>query len=216
MSEAWDMFEGMEDYGHDWPGIYRDPMTRVNTSVKIVSELQRREKFTPDFKKLKQFDNILVFVYDDLKFGGSQDTVLSESAYLGEATSAHDMYSLKGYRLPVLLNNNVRSSPSRGKIKGELYAVPPETILQLDKLKRNGVLFKREQRTFFLIDQKYKTKKGVQVPSVKAWVYMGIPEVWKNDYLPIMAQFSHVGNKDRKFFYYSPSEYREDLDKNVG
>lgn len=199
MRDMW----GMEDYHEDWPGVYVPPEHKVVTVPRIIDELKRREKFTPDFKKLRLHEDILVFVYDDFKMHGSANRVLSESKYLGVAVSSHDNYVLKGHAYPTLVDAG--RNTIRARIKGEVYAVPPETILMMDKQKFNGNLYRRVQRTFFLNNQTYKTKKGPKHPSVRAWVYIGVPEHWSMTTLPIYPRYAYQGSRDKKFFEYDPT-----------
>ena len=110
-----EMFDGFEGYREDRPGVYVPPEYKKATEVKIVDELMRREKFTPDFKTLRLQEDILVFVYDEFRIRGKMNPVLSESKYLGFAVSCSDMYVLKGHRLPVLLDNCKKSDPNRKK-----------------------------------------------------------------------------------------------------
>lgn len=201
-------FDDFEGYPDGWPGVnggYVPPERRVlDTTPKIFDELARREKFTPDFNKLRLKQNILVFVYDDFRIRGGFNPVLNDSKYLGFAISATDLYVLKGHRLPVLLDTT-KKADLKGRIKGEVYAVPPETLLRMDKIRHNGNLFKRIERTFFLTDQKYKTKNGTSIPSVKAFVYMGIPEQWQGDHLDVQSRFSYAGSKEKKYFEWFPT-----------
>jgi gamma-glutamylcyclotransferase (GGCT)/AIG2-like uncharacterized protein YtfP len=198
-------FDAFEGYVEEWPGVYVPPEHKKKPP-EIIEQLSRREKYTPDFNKLRFKDNILVFMYDEFRIRGKQNSIFNDSKYLGYGISATDLYCLKGHTLPVLLDDNLKSSKIRGRIKGEIYAVPPETLLRLDKLKYNTVLFKRVERTFFLTDQSYKTKDGSRIPSLKAWVYIGKPEQWQGDHLSVQPMFSHAGSKERKYFEYFPKD----------
>jgi hypothetical protein len=204
------LFDAFEGYTEDWPGVFVPPEHKkreVNT-VSIVEHLQKREKYSPDFKNIRRQENIPIFVYDEFRLRGFHNHLLSESKYLGFAVSASDIYTLKGHSQPILMENKHKNSTTRGKIKGEIYTVPPESLLIIDRMKFNGVLFKRYLRTFFLSDQSYKTKAGKKIPSIQAWVYMGIPDQWSGDHLGTHPMFSHQGMKDKKYFEYFPTSTR--------
>lgn len=197
-----DMFEG---YQEDWPGTIpaRPAPEPEQQKVDIFETLKQRAKWTPDFKKLKLQKNILVFVHDQLVFLGQQHKYIGDAKYLGKASSIHDNYTLKGHRFPVLLENSNPKS-ERAKIKGEIYAITPERLIVLDRLKFNGNMFRREQRTFFLKDQRFATKAGFRVPSVKAWVYLGVPDCWQGDHLPTYPKYTYAGLKEKMYYEYFP------------
>lgn len=196
------MFDMFEGYQEDWPGVYVPPEL-ARREIHLVREMKRREKYTPDFSKLRHQKNILVFVYDEFKTRGDKSLHLATSKYLGMATSASDLYTLKGARFPVLLDNNKKSDKFRGRIRGEVYSVSPDILQKIDQLKYNGNLFKRQQRNFFLTEQSYKSKDGTRIPSVRAWCYIGNPDTWHD--VSCSPMFSHAGSKDRKYFEYFPT-----------
>lgn len=199
------MFDMFEGYHEDWPGVYsQEPKPAPEPKkLDIFESLKQRQKWTPDFKKLRLHKEILVFVHDQLVYLGSQHKYIEGAKYLGKAVSIHESYTMKGHRMPVLMENTNPKS-ERAKIKGEVYAVTPERMLVLDKLKYNGNMFRREMRTFFLKDQKFPTKAGHRVPSVKAWVYLGIPDVWQGDHLPTFPRYAYAGLKDKMYYEYFP------------
>ena len=201
------IFDGFEGYPTNWPGTvnsYQALPAPERQKVDVIEELRIRRKWTPDFKRLKLHKYILVFVHDQLVHLGAQHKYIEGAQYLGKAVSVHDSYTLKGHRFPVLLENqNVKLE--RAKIKGEIYAVTPERMLVLDRLKFNGNMFHREMRSFFLKDQKYDTKVGSRHPSVKAWVYLGIPDIWAGDHLPTFPRYTYAGLKEKMYYEYFPT-----------
>lgn len=199
------IFDSFEGYQEDWPGVYSQAPKPAPEPIKldVFETLNQRRKWTPDFKKLRMHKNILVFAHDGLVFLGQQHKYMTDAKYLGKAVSIHDSYTMKGHRFPVLMEN-YNPKNERAKIKGEIYAVTPERMLVLDRLKYNGVMFRRELRTFFLKDQKFPTKAGTRVPSVKAWVYLGVPDVWHGDHLPTFPRYAYAGLKDKMYYEYFP------------
>lgn len=217
-----DWFVGL--YDQDWPGGYKEvPRQEVKKKpVEIIEELLNRERYTPDFSKLRLYENIPVFVYDQLRRNGTVNFLMRESKYLGCAVTSHDFYTMKGYAQPVVLEEPKKSSPLRGRIKGEVYAVPPETILVLDKQKFNGRMNYRKMVTVFLNEQTYVTKQGKKHPSIKAWMYLDNPIQWNFQQLPTQARYQYAGNPDRMFFDFVPeprnnrSSWNNYLDRMIG
>lgn len=194
------LFDAFDGYKEDWPGVY-EPKKK---DIEVIKQLFKRERWSPDFKKLKLNKNILLFVCDELVYLGNQHKHISGSKYLGKAMSMHDSYALRGTKFAIL-QDHVTSKSERAKIKGEIYCVSPETMLLIDNLKFNGVMTQREQRTFFLKDQNYPTKQGKRVPSIKAWVYLAKKECWNNaENMPLMARYCYAGLKDKMYYEYFP------------
>jgi hypothetical protein len=70
----------------------------------------------------------------------------------------------------------------KGNLIGEVYAVSPETMLDIDVYYENGVCYNRFQRQFFLADQEtpFKPKDGTNIIGIaqKCWVYLANPTFW--------------------------------------
>ena len=189
------------DYYDYLKGLSQDPTFKVC----IVDELLLRKKYTPDFGELRLYENILVFVYDELKVDGFQSSILSESKFLGEARTMHNSFLMKSSSTnPVVFVNNKPKDINKGYIRGEVYAVPPETLLQLDKAKFNGFLYRRQKKYIFLMDQEYQTKQGNKRPSVEAFMYLGIPEYWESYKLFNAPAIIPKHDRNKKYFDYLP------------
>lgn len=204
----WDMFQdgwpdGEYGYGYMSPELIAANRAAVEEEKKrkTIDKLTARGKYTPDFAKLRLFDNILVFVYDELKQNGDANKYLKDSPFLGEARTSHNHFVMKSApRGPVVFNNS--KTEKRGFVRGECYAVSPETLLDLDYVMSNQHVFRREEKYIFLMDQEYKTKNGQRRPSVKAWTYLGVPEFWMQQSLLQAPRTIPHGNKGQEKGYY--------------
>lgn len=193
-------------YGYDilkeWPGIQDVNMTKVC----IIDELLMRKRFSPDFGNVRNREDILLFVYDEFQRQGSMNPVLSESKFLGQGRTAANNFQMKNGRhnVPVVLSNNSKGDSNKGFIRGEVYAVPPETLLQVDKMNSNTVRFRRQKKYIFLLDQEYQTKKGNKRPSVECFMYLGVPEFWENQTLWNAPSMIPKNDKSRRYYDYIP------------
>ncbi len=183
-------------------------MTKNLPKVNIIEELFQREATSPDFYKLRQYDWIPVFIYDNMKREGTMNKQLQGAKYLGEAHTATNRYYMEQThhaRNTILFPEDNPKSLRKAKVKGELYALPPEALLSIDKYQQNGYMYTRELRNFFLEDQSYTLQnKKLRTPSIRAWVYFGNETYWKKLSLKSCQMFTHRTNKHLKDFY----EYR--------
>lgn len=162
---------------------------RVNTDDWEIKEnhllelRQRINQFSPDYMERKLEHLLPVFVYGTLKSGGRLHEILKGSPWLGEAHTALSSFWMQEvaeggfpivWRIP-------KESPELGKsgfICGEVYVVDPVTLLELDRIERNTVMYQRGQHHVYLLDQKYKLQDGYHTPSLKCWMYSGNPDFW--------------------------------------
>jgi len=155
----------------------------------------------PDIWKLEMYMRQLIFVPDDLKYGGPNHQLISESSWTKEplhpACYTHSNYTFwkkdlgdKSY--PVVLPENYRPSGFiRGEIipapiKGELWAIRPSCFRVLDKHRNYGVQFIRDRVPITYPYREIGFNKKQPLPkisdeyftTVTAWMYIGIPEYW--------------------------------------
>ncbi len=146
----------------------------------IISELWDRSDVTPDLVDIRKCEYIPVFIYDNLK--GSFDhapKVFENSIYLGDAFSAAEnfkMYTNAAGDAIVFPKVNHSLNKSWGKIKGCVWAVPPETLMVLDRYHENTYHYLRRKFNYFLTDQvEQVTRKGNTLrPSLSCWTYVGM------------------------------------------
>jgi gamma-glutamylcyclotransferase (GGCT)/AIG2-like uncharacterized protein YtfP len=169
----------------------------------IVQELLERGKKTPDFHELRKYTNILVFVHDDFKSGQNQNDALKGAKYLGEATTVSENFTMKSEVFPVVFENNIKSSRTRAKVRGEVYAVTPEHILYMDMKRNNGIVYKRVKKAVLMHDQEYGTLKGNRRPYGLCQMYLGVENFWEgNDKLTVHPKIVDVANPKIQYFDY--------------
>lgn len=197
----------MFDLLNGWPdedGNESVDKSRNHKGPEFIAELLERQKFTPDFKNFRMREDNLVFVYDEFKKQGLWNNYLADSKFLGEGRTAHNGYQMKmtvgSVPWPVVMIHN---PVNPGMIRGEVYAVLPETIQKLDKLNRNGEVFERRERTIMLLDQEYPSKKGVRHPTQKCWMYIGIPEFWRSKGLNMASAIVPQNSNNKRYYEYA-------------
>lgn len=156
-------------------------MSLRNVAPDLFRILDERKKRTPDLERLKYFENVLVFVYGTLQRGHENYRILAEnSKYLGightvlKSFSMHD--TLNGF--PMVFQEN--TPEFQGFIRGEVWAVSPDTLAQIDRLEDNGGYYKR-QKTFVCLDEQVVPSKDMMHPVVDCQIYLGVTrhEVYK-------------------------------------
>lgn len=156
----------------------------------LEEKLDRRDYYTPDFNNLKTFENIPVFIYDNLMSNFDDSKYLRKfgAKFLGASKTAVSNFNLLKFtpsnrrkQTYVALTNGSSGSMRKGHVFGDVYAVPPKMMLALDNIYRNGKMFFRRKTTVFLTQQEVKTgNQSVGRPSMPAWMYIGIPHIWEN------------------------------------
>ena len=193
--------DGYDDWHQEQLTFIRkiDPVSKMNNIIEI---LQDRKKFSPDFGKQRLLSNILIFVYDSMKKGGQSDTILKDTTFLGLARTTLPNYlmNIYGNHRPVVMDHNRKEFG--GYIRGEVYAISPLHLLEIDKAKLNGFVFKRQQRSIQLLDQSYPSKKGPVHPCVQAWIYFGIPEAFESAVACRVSPATFNDKGKRVFDYY--------------
>lgn len=159
----------------------------------ICKVLKARGQTTPDLGNLRQHDHILVFNYI-WKFRPDQEFAKTlepkASAYLGKAYTIMDSFVIKEtyagsvldaerVALRVDFKPPVVSYPHKPHIKGELYALTPEAVMNMDKILGNNFKYFRKSTYVVPLEQESKFKSGIR-SAVKAYIYFGIPEYWEN------------------------------------
>lgn len=139
----------------------------------MTKQLRKRNTdLTPDFQELKLRGDNLVFVYGTLRPMGTNSYLLDGDKYLGRGRTLTDKYILRDIRgrFPIVKDS---TGSLRGKIEGDVFAVDALTMLELDRLESNGILYTRKERWIRLQDQHYNLKQGKSgSPVVKCWIYL--------------------------------------------
>jgi gamma-glutamylcyclotransferase (GGCT)/AIG2-like uncharacterized protein YtfP len=162
---------------NSWPCL----LTTADWKEKF-KELRERRSYTPDIPELEQRCAHLIFVYGSLKDPGfSRSGFLpGEGAKFIAAGTTKLNYSLwyqhrRKDAFPVLLP--VKSGHPYGNVVGQVWMVYPHTIIKLDELERNTVLYNRLKINVQLITKPRDTQFQ-QYSSVYAYAYMGQNSLW--------------------------------------
>lgn len=194
----------------EW-GLFKTMMNRMFPGQKghtVVSKaLAQRALHTRDFEILRLRENIPVFIYEHLLLnGGELHSLLfsKKTKYLGRGYTATTRYRLKdsiGKTYSVAFTDNDMGTRTKAHIQGEIYSVPPEIILDLDAIHKNGKLYSREKRNIFLSDQEIPLKASrIGIPSLQCQMYLGIPEFWENSHMNIRAMTKN--HKTNNWMYF--------------
>jgi len=184
-------------------------MAQVNSelglffSLTFKNELKEIAKWTHDVPYLNQFDNHYVFVYGSLKRGQKRGDLLTKSSktkFCGIGVTESQEYEMLLHvnedtrdNFPVIFENI--SKTRNAKVKGELWLVPTDVLLHMDKLEGNGYLYDRTWTTI-----------QVGTERVHSFIYEGIKSFWKYQDLvdlPILKEngksyhFYHGGMADK-------------------
>lgn len=177
--------------------------------INIINDLRARASYTPDLLELKKYDNHLLFVYCTLKKSYKDNGILKDSIYLGEGKTQSSTFNLKESAFPVAFSVLLDSSPNKGRLKGEVYAVSLETIMKIDILKNNGAYHNRVKRQILLEDQKYTTHGKVCKPYTLCHIYLGNENYWNGRHLsqtiPYTITYPGTERPRQKVFEYNNS-----------
>ena len=159
----------------------------------IIKRLEERGECSPDFDELKFYKYVPVFLYHRFltKTGiNNKDLLPDESKYLGQAYSCAGLYQLKANHdrsltvafnaAPQIVQAPAAHSLIANHLLGEVYALTPRAILNVDKILDNGKIFQRFPRSFTLFEQQMPLKDKIQHPALKCFVYLGVEKYWEH------------------------------------
>lgn len=158
---------------------------------------------SPDLGELEQFEFILLFTPDRAQRGCSEYPMIEDSVYLGYGYTMENFnYWLQrdGLPIPLLTTDTARSQwlPPPIKIKGEIHAIRPYQIRELDNFRDNLVSFRRErltiqvpQRPVYRLPERYFNGKPLPfqqanqlavgrevVHRLDVFMYIGVHDYW--------------------------------------
>lgn len=180
-------------------------------------------EYPEDYCKLEQYMFQLVFVADEMMKGKKHHSFISEYAHHPEPlhpsvyTSSPFHFFFKdlghGHSYPFALPSDfkpdgwLRGREDPGRIRGELWAVRPRAFISLDIHKQVGVQFRRERIRITYPTTPIAWSNGRPLPkilpdvvkTIEAWMYIGIPEYWKDQIGGIfqnqMQRYEHLPKK---------------------
>jgi hypothetical protein len=156
----------------------------------IVETIASRQDYSPDFKDMRLYKYIPVFIYHKRLMKGGQDNSIllpTESKYLGEAYTCTDRYIIRvtdSSLFSAAFNStevyaNANAKFNKNHVKGEVYALSPRALLNVDKFLENSFMFQREYRNIFLIDQESPIKSSF-IPSLRTMMYIARESYWQH------------------------------------
>lgn len=196
------------------------------------------EEFTSDLFKLESKTHHLMFVYDETQRKHHRHELLNNSEFKCVAFTMNVFQlwkkNLGSVSYPIPLREmpwddtkvpDYQNTP-KIRIKGELWRIPTENILILDKHKANGLHFVREKVRLLIPYRKLSYIHGdivetqTHTVSVRAWMYVGVPFHWVNQLdggynFSLVRQFqsnSPLINGEpllRNYYQYTMLEYRD-------
>lgn len=184
-----------------------------SSDTKVIEKCHNRFEHSPDFSRMRNYKYIPVFIYQpQFKMGGVMNPFLlpKSSKFLGKSHSMINRYVLhetedNAYYIAMNSpNKETLGMMDANFLGGEVYAVTPEALLNLDYILSNHDIFRREERSFVLVDQDtpFKGEDGKKRhPIIKCWVYLGVPSYWAKHKLskrPIVNNYVH-----NKYFWVS-------------
>jgi len=161
-------------------------------------KLGQHHPLTPDFWELELQQFCLMFVADECKEGHRAydilDTEDASKMCVAYTAKSFTMFkkSMGKFTFPVILPPRpdlvgpIGRQPM-GLIKGEVFAVRPRVVVDLDNYKHNGVVFQRQRVQLDIpyraVEESRRNKENVHVfgewkhfRKQNAWMYVGIPE----------------------------------------
>lgn len=202
------------------------PFRKFSNRTYNLAHQQNEVKLTPDYGMLELQQAVNIFVCDEMMQRHHKHSMLGEPEFLGVAFTMHkfSMWKKKlgkaSFPIPLEGTKDLLAPPYR--IRGELYAIRPKCILDIDKDKINGVLFQRKRVKLVLPHHsvvKTKMSDVVITTSVKhvllsAWMYVGISERWEPDldggylYSPVKHYKFH-NNPLGNYYQFTTLEYND-------
>jgi gamma-glutamylcyclotransferase (GGCT)/AIG2-like uncharacterized protein YtfP len=123
-----------------------------------------------------------LFIYDNMKKGFQQDEYLKGAKFLGKGYTITNKYYMNitlGNGNAVTFTEDNPESLKKGKIRGEVYAVRPDAIIDIDMFHQNGIMYDRELRNIVLSQQEIKSTHKTFNPTRRCWMYLGKWEHWR-------------------------------------
>ena len=168
---------------------------KIISNITCVEDLKARwetaRNWSPDYYNLKD-DLVYLIVYDQLKVGEPFAGLLDHCPYLGEAETLDDCLTMRtfeheGTTSPVVLTRE-KSDTIRGTVTGDAYVVDARTILYLDEMYQNNLMFTRINKAFRFLDQRRsKPEGGMYRMIAQGFIYLGDEDFFKEKQLKVMS-----------------------------
>lgn len=176
-------------------------------SCHLTEELiKRKNSTTPDFLERKLERHIPVFIYDDMKSGMKNHSMMDGTIWLGDAYTTTQGYVMERSEIdtPVVFDSGGLSSAAH-RIYGEVYVIDAMKLLEIDRMNANNEMFSREMKFVCLLEQ--TVKPGIKLrPSLKCWMYLGLDNFWVTTATKSM-QSKEIGTQRCFTWDRTPSDY---------
>jgi gamma-glutamylcyclotransferase (GGCT)/AIG2-like uncharacterized protein YtfP len=172
-------------------------IAKVLTLKERISRHISRNNSTWDIPDLERFDGHYVLVYGTLKFGHSRHSALSfdpRCKFQGIFSTLDASFEMVNtqFGFPVVLQG---TGHKPGRIKGELWFVPSETIMYLDKLESNGKMFERD------VFPVQGIRSGDRTETLEAYMYVGRTKFWAG-HSDKFLDLEPRGDKNSQYYFY--------------
>lgn len=207
----------------------------------LLHEDHRRLQFTPDYYLISQKKSHLVFIHDDMMQLQPNHSKVVEGSLSGFYPLSYGYTSrrfsfikkelgLKSFPIALELRDTEELPMFMAdsyRIRGEIYAVRPQTLIELDTHRQNGVQFQRRRvninvgfrklRQAHWVDANAKDRYALNLDreemcSSECWMYVGREDYWKDQLHAGFFDFKQVDiiQEDRLWLkeYYQYSRVR--------
>ena len=170
--------------------------------------------FTTDYPMLQKRERHFVFVYGTLKKGHrNHESFLGDAELVGCGYTKIAMYRMqlvntnRPYPVATIASRYEQQTDKAAKIYGEIYAVDPIHIRDLDLLENNGEMF---LRTSVYVDAATPNNAGeVTHEIMRCFTYIGLHSFWESNKgllsdLPMLHS-----NQNKQFKYYTFMRHHE-------
>lgn len=187
----------------------------------LIHEDKQRLQFTPDYHVIGARKSNLTFIHDDMMMLQPNHELVKEGSLSGFYPFAYGYTSkrysfvkkelgLKSFPIAVELRDDSEMPmhvAQTNRIRGEVYALRPQTIVSLDTHRQNGVQFQRIKANINVASRKlrksswtdangkdrhdYKLDREEMI-TVPCWMYVGREEYWKDQLASSFFDFKSI------------------------
>lgn len=232
-------------------GFRKQKTSSLNDQVQTIAALANECcRFTPDVGVLETYQSQLLFVYGNEMRGHSKHEAVNEASCFMFSAFTKSRFTLWKHKLGKTETYPIALDPIHPRlpalpINGEVYAITPYQIIELDNEKENTVRFIRKrirlivpyQKISWFKDPSQADKLGfsrlegekhlyrlTQVQEITAWAYIGTVDYWspRLDAGYSFGQVQHyemrsdVPQLSKQYYYFNRFEYeKEDIEASL-
>lgn len=197
-------------YQDDWEKRFAESKLHLDKEI-LFDELRRRRDLTPDFPNFRNQVRVPVMVYGDLVRGKRHHHLIRMGTFHGKVNTFNSEMAIKRLDPELKNKNGMKYSTTvaaveshfipksgqkdKGKVRGELYTVSPETILELDEHYLLEGTMERIKKHVWLEEALLESKptelvsedgeiysKSTLLPkaSLEVFMYVGNSDIWSD------------------------------------